>query len=144
MKRRWSTVDIAAAELDRCGIPADRLILAPVRDVRRDRTYMTALAAREALAEKGIAPRAIDVFTRGAHACRSRMVFEKVFAGRANVGVISWQPKGYEDGPWWDSSERTQDLIKETLGCLYEIVRGRGPRDVGGPPALDFSIHTGA
>jgi uncharacterized SAM-binding protein YcdF (DUF218 family) len=127
-KRRWSYAEIAAIELHREGIPNDQIIVADSGAVESQRTFTTAVAAKRALEQKGIPVSVFDVFTRGPHARRSRLVFSKVFGGGVTVGVISWTPPGYDSGPWWKSSERSNDMIRETVGYFFELLldSGRG------------------
>jgi hypothetical protein len=85
-----------------------------------------AVAAWRALQTKEIQPTSINVFTRSSHARRSRLVFAKVFGSGTKVGVISWTPPGYENEPWWRSSERAIDFLKETVGYPFELLLNSG------------------
>ena len=128
---RWSLghltyTEIAEEDLLRAGIPRDQVIAAKPDDVARERTYESAVAVRSALAAKGLHPRAINDFTLGAHARRSRLVFAKVFHGESEVGVVSWRPAEYHDDAWWHSSERAQDFLKETVGYGFELFLNSG------------------
>lgn len=123
---RWNSSHVAAKALYESGIFESQIIPAKADDVGTQRTFKTAMAAREALLRKGIKPKAINVFTLGAHARRSRLVFAKVFGPETKVGVVCWIPPGYNEGPWWTSSERAEDLVKETIAYLYEALLGSG------------------
>lgn len=125
-KRRWFTTDIAQEALERAGVDKHRIIAARARDVRAQRTFESAVAARRALDERGIQPRAVNVFTRAAHARRSRLIYSKVFGPTTRVGVIAWIPAGYTEGPWWQSSERADELVKETIGYVLERLFSSG------------------
>ena len=85
-----------------------------------------AVSAWRSLHAAGAMPSAINVYTRGAHARRSRLVFAKVFGPATKVGVISWQPTDFAAEHWWHSSERTEDLIKETVGYTFELLFNSG------------------
>jgi uncharacterized SAM-binding protein YcdF (DUF218 family) len=128
--RRWSDAVAAREELLRCGVKAEDIVTAPSRVTDAHRTYESALAVRLALKDRGITPRTINVFTEGAHARRSRLVFGKVFGGEARVGVVSWTPAGYLSVPWWHSSPRADDFLKETVGYAYEAILNSG-REAG-------------
>lgn len=125
-EKRWSYVEAAERILLQSGVPPDRIIPASSGDFERQRTYEMAVAARQALLARGIEPRTINVFTREAHARRSRLVFSKAFGSAMNVGVISWAPPGYNDEPWWHSSERAEDFLKETVGYAFELFLNSG------------------
>ena len=131
-RRRWSFASEAEEQLLKLGIPADRVILAVPRNTEEHRTYESALAVRQALLAKGIQPKHLTVFTLGMHARRSRLVFAKVLGSGTEVGVISWVPADYLDGPWWRSSNRALELIKETVGYTFEVLFNSG-RPADGP-----------
>jgi hypothetical protein len=132
--RRWSYAEEAQKLLLRLGVPADRIILAPAPDTDSQRTYTTAAAVREKLATLPLQLASADVFTLGVHARRSRLVFAKTLAG-VDVGVISWKPKRYGSGRWWQSSERSADLLKETVGYTFELVFNSGRLSNSAPSA---------
>lgn len=73
-----SYAEMTERELIRSGVPSDRIIVASARDTQRQRTYESAVAAQRALQAKGIRPQALNVFTKGPHARRSRLVFAKI------------------------------------------------------------------
>jgi hypothetical protein len=133
----WSYAEGADHELIRSGIPQDRIIVAPSRDTESQRTYESAVAVCRALQARGIHPKALNVFTLGPHARRSRLVFAKVQGPETKVGVVGWTPSGYQALPWWRSSDRAKELLTETAGYLYEAVlnSGRGSaRALGNHP----------
>ena len=131
-KRRWSYAIEAEQQLLRAGIARDQVILAMPNETQRQRTHAMAVAAEEALRAQGIRPTSVNVFTRGPHARRSRLVFAKVFGPEVKVGVIAWLPPGYESTAWWRSSERSDDFLKESVGYLYELLLSSGRRGVKG------------
>lgn len=124
--QRYSYAEMAARELVRSGVPADRIIVTTAATVSSQRTYEMAVAAWRTLREKNLHPKNITVFTVGPHARRSRLVFSKVFGSDTHVGVIAWVPPSYSTGPWWSASERADDVLKETAGYLYEVFLNSG------------------
>jgi hypothetical protein len=118
--------EIAGEELIRSGIPKDRLIIAPTGEIERERTFKSAVAAWQALQHRGIHTEDINVLTLGPHARRSRLVYAKVFAPAAHVGVIAWTPSDYETGPWWQSRGRTKCFLKEIVGYPFEVLLNSG------------------
>jgi hypothetical protein len=128
--------EIAKQELVRSGVPEGRIIVASTGEIERERTFKSAVAAWRAIQRGGIHPAAINVFTLGPHARRSRLVYEKVYSLGTRVGVIAWTPSDYEDEPWWRSRGRTKCLLKETIGYPFEILLNSGrssnsPREGG-------------
>jgi hypothetical protein len=121
--RRRSYVAIAQKELVDAGVAEDEIIAGHMPDVENQRTHSMAVGVQRALHERNVHPTSINVFTAGSHARRSRLVYARVFGSEVNVGVISWTPWERSAGvPWWKSSERTLDLIKESLGYPYELL----------------------
>ena len=125
-KDRWNYALVAQEQLLRSGIAADRILLASSLETERQRTFEMARSALRSLEGKGIRPHGINVFTRGTHARRSRSVFSKVFGSRTAVGVISWAPEDLAAEPWWRSSERAEEMIKESVGFLFEVLLHSG------------------
>ena len=123
---RDSYAEMAERELLRFGVARDKLIFAGSDGTESRRTFQSATAVLRALRKRNLNPATINIFTFGSHARRSQMVFAKVFRGTSKVGVISWVPPGYIDKPWWRSSERSDDLIKESVGYIYELVLNSG------------------
>jgi uncharacterized SAM-binding protein YcdF (DUF218 family) len=122
----WSYAEGADHELIRSGVPEERIVVAPSGEAESHRTYESAVAVFRALRARGIDPKAINVFTFGPHAMRSRLVFAKVLGPGTQVGVVDWTPSDYQALPWWRSSDRAKDLLTETAGYLYEAVLNSG------------------
>jgi len=127
-EKRYSYAEMARYELTRAGVPPDRIIAAPAVQVETQRTFEMAAAAWRTIQAKLPPSTAINVFTIGPHARRSRLVFSKVFGSGIEVGVISWSQSGRETEPWWHSSERADDFLKETVGYFFELLLNSGRR----------------
>jgi hypothetical protein len=84
------------------------------------------MAAKQALEAKDLKPKRVNVFTRGPHARRTRLVYSKTLGPATQVGIISWNPYGPMSGGWWHSSSRAEELLKETVGYLYEVFLSSG------------------
>ncbi len=126
-RQRWNYALLAQAQLTRLGVPSDRIIAAPTRETGNQRTFESALAVAEVLEKQTrTRPTAVNVFTLGVHARRSRLVFAKALPAGIQVGCISWQPPDYISGPWWESSERAGDFIKESVGYAFELLANSG------------------
>ena len=123
---RWSMAEETERVLLKLGLSREQVILAKPEDVERHRTFASAVAVWRTLQARGIAPKAINVFSLSVHARRSRLVYAKVQRPAVPVGVISWSPAGYGTEPWWESSSRTLELLKETVGYPYELLLNSG------------------
>ncbi len=130
---RWNYANRAHELLRTLGVPDASLVAAPAPDASRQRTFTSAMAVRLELEGRNIKVASANIFTLGAHARRSRLVFAKVLPD-AELGAIAWRPASEQQGPWWQSSERTIDLIKESAGYLYELLLNSGRRS-NSPPA---------
>lgn len=124
--QQWNYATIAAELLIRLGVPADRVIEAQAEDTAAQRTFAAASAVRRTFRERGLDIATANVFTRGVHTRRSRLIFAKVLGPDIKVGAICWQPEFYTPGYWWQSTERAEDLLKETVGYLYELLLNSG------------------
>jgi hypothetical protein len=125
-RKRWDLANEAGEEMERLGVPKSEVKVASYRDAEVQRTFATAVAAWRVLHAAGLHPVAINVFTEGPHARRSRLIFAKVFGPDTQVGVISWVAPESGDQAWWHSSARAEDLIKETAGWFYEVLLNSG------------------
>ena len=124
--QRWNYAEMAAKELRRLGVTPDRILTARAREVESERTFEAAVATWRTLRANGSQPNAINLLTRGPHARRSRIVYARVFGADTKVGVISWIPASEQNSPWWNSSDRANDLIKESVGYPFELLFNSG------------------
>jgi uncharacterized SAM-binding protein YcdF (DUF218 family) len=124
---------MAANELVRSGFPKEKIIVAASDNVASHRTFESAVAVWRALDDAGLKPAAVDVFTLGAHARRSQLVFEKAGPRFAKVGVIGWLPIDDKSKVWWESSERAKMFLSETFGYSFELLfnSGRFSKEAG-------------
>ena len=125
-KKQWNYANEAEQQLRNEGLPPECIIAAPAPEMESQRTYESALAVRRAMESRGILRGSANVFTLNAHARRSRLVFARALGSETRVGVVSWFPKVYTPGPWWHSSERAEDFLKESAGYLFERLLGSG------------------
>lgn len=129
---QWNYAVEARKILIRLGVPADRVFEAPAPETAAQRTFESAVAVRHLLDAHTLQAKTANVFTIGAHARRSHLIFAKALPG-VTVGSIAWLPASHRSGPWWKSSERAQDLLKETVGYSFELLLNSG-RSSNSPP----------
>lgn len=116
----WNTVASVGAELlVKAGVPRSKVRMVPCRVSGRDRTYSSALALRDWLDDNGVAPESLNVMTEGAHARRTRLMFQAALGDRVKVGIISVRSPDFDARHWWYYSEGTETIIDETIGYLY-------------------------
>lgn len=85
----------------------------------RNRSYASAVALREWVEQHRLSVTSFNLVTVGAHARRSRLLFQKAFGGNVHIGVIAVQDREYDPDRWWRSSEGVKEVISEGAGYLY-------------------------
>lgn len=121
-EQRWSYAEMARRDLLASGVPANAILFAAPDESTARRTLGCALATHAALARLPFRPKHVTIFTLGAHARRSRIVYAGALP-EYEVGCLAWRPTPAFAGPWWRSSDRAEDLLKESVGCLLEASR---------------------
>jgi hypothetical protein len=110
---------LGASVLKAVGVPDAEVHGVPASKVQRDRTYASALAVRDWFEANGGTPPSINLVTVGAHARRSRLLYEKAFGDTCRIGVICVPHEGYDPRRWWDYSEGVREVISESAAYLY-------------------------
>ena len=114
--------DYNAAALRYFGADSLQIISAPASFFDKERTYTTALTAREKLREKGYTSGNINIVCLGTHARRSWDLYRKAFKKDWNVGVITYRNNMYVPELWWHNSEGTRDVVYEMFAYLYCVL----------------------
>jgi hypothetical protein len=78
-----------AFQLIRSGVDSSRIVVLEVPRVRRLRTYTDAVIVNEWFREKGGIPPAVNVFSQGNHARRSRVLYNSALPDSVRVGIIA-------------------------------------------------------
>ena len=111
--------ELGAATLLRMGMSQDTVQAVPAPYVRRDRTYAAAIALRNWFRHRGDVPGAINLISMGAHARRSRLMFEKAFGSGTRVGVMDIADRDYDPRHWWKSSQGVRSVLDEMIAYGY-------------------------
>lgn len=111
--------ELGAATLLRMGMSQDTVQAVPAPYVRRDRTYAAAVALRNWFRHRGDVPGAINLISMGAHARRSRLMFEKAFGSGTRVGVMNVADRDYDPRHWWKSSQGVRSVLDEMIAYGY-------------------------
>lgn len=114
-----TAASIGAGLLRQFGVPAERIQMVPSHKTGRDRTYNAALALKFWLQTNHITPAAINVVTEGAHARRTRLLFQKAFGKDISIGIISLPNCDYDPKRWWRYSEGVREVIGESVAYIY-------------------------
>jgi hypothetical protein len=109
----------AAATLRALGIEGPAVVVVPAPPADRDRTLTSALAVREWLAASGLQVAAVDVFTLGPHARRSRALYRRALGDGVAVGVYAAPPRTYDLGRWWRRSDGAREVLSEAAAWAW-------------------------
>jgi hypothetical protein len=110
---------MALKRLHRIGGKLDHVRAVPAPDAPRDRTYASALAVKQWIRDQGIQVHAVNIVTMGAHARRSRLLYQEAFGDDVTIGVIPVQDRDYDPMLWWKSSEGVKEVLSECSAFFY-------------------------
>ena len=80
------------------------------------------MALREWFRANDFHPRTVNVVTEGAHARRTRLLFQKALGDETRVGVISIRSPDYDGERWWRYSEGLKEVLPEAIAYVYAKV----------------------
>lgn len=111
--------ELGAACLLHMGLATNEVQAVPAPEVRKDRTYASALELKKWLREHSVTVTNVTLMSMGAHSARSRLLFQRAFGDDCSVGVIAIGSRDYDAKRWWQSSEGVRIVIAETLAYGY-------------------------
>jgi hypothetical protein len=114
-----TTAERAADYLRRHGVAPTPVFAVPAPELARERSYLSAVVVRDWARAQGLSLDAIDVFSAGVHARRSRLVYRMAFGPAVEVGVIAALPQRYRLDRWWQTSEGAKAVVGELLGLAW-------------------------
>ena len=109
----------AAGYLVAHGLESTTVTAVPGPASVRDRTFQSAVALRDWAQRSDARLDAIDLFSRGVHARRSRTMYRMALGDGVEVGVLASRPADYDAQHWWRSSEGTKLVVGELLGLVW-------------------------
>ena len=114
--------EFSAKKLKDLGFDENLLIAVPAPRVKRNHSYSFAVAFREWLLHSNLDIKAVNVFTLGAHARKSYVLYSKVLRPNLRVGVIAAKPRGYDPKFWWSSVEGIKWVLQDAIGYIYAMI----------------------
>ena len=111
--------EMTAARLRKMGVDPDRIVVAIADTSKKDRTYMAAVALREAFMAYNINETNLHLITTGPHGRRSRMLFQKALGDEYTIGITCLDPASYEPEEWHTNSEGVRYVMSEFLSYMY-------------------------
>jgi hypothetical protein len=116
----WPTYAERAADyLRRHGVTSIPVVAVAAPESAQDRTFLSAVVVRDWLRSQGVTNEAVDLFSGGVHARRSRLVFQMAFGPEVAVGVLAAPPRRYALDRWWTTSEGVKAVLDETIGLAW-------------------------
>lgn len=116
----WPTYAERAAAYLQTQLAAGRTVTAlPSAPSVQERTFLSAVAVRDHL-QRGAAPvDAIDVYSSGVHARRTRMLYRLAFGPAVEIGILAAPPQDYVAEAWWRSSAGVKAVLGEVIGLAW-------------------------
>jgi uncharacterized SAM-binding protein YcdF (DUF218 family) len=114
-----TSASIGAGRLRAAGVPNDVIQMVPSHVSTRDRTYGSALALKQWFQDNHVSPARINVLTEGAHARRTRLLFQEALGDKIEVGIISVANPDYDGRRWWRCSDGVREVVDETVAYTY-------------------------
>ncbi len=111
--------ELSAATLVRLGADPQTVHAVSSPEVRKDRTYATAVALREWLRVHQVPSDRVNVVSVGAHSRRTRLLFEKAFGPDTRVGIIAIPHRDFDSAQWWRSSQGFRIVTGEVIAYAY-------------------------
>lgn len=111
--------EMTAARLHKMGIPDNEVITAIGDVAKKDRTYLSAVALREAFMAYNIDERNLHLITTGPHGRRSRLLFQKALGKDYLIGITCLEDAGYDPDHWYAYSQGVRHVISEFIAYTY-------------------------
>lgn len=116
----WGNFAVRAAGYLRANGVVDLPVIAvPAPDTKKDRSYLSALRVRQWAQREGVVLVAVDVYSAGVHARRSRTVYRMALGEGVEVGVLAARPDDYDDARWWTSSTGAKSTLNEVVSLAW-------------------------
>lgn len=113
--------EVTAERLCLLGLDPEKIICAPAPDVRSDRTYASALAARDVLKQRGLLGKQFNVYSVGSHSRRSFYLYKLAFGADYPLGIISLESQECDLRRWWCSSLAFKQVLGEFISWIYTL-----------------------
>jgi len=113
---------LAKATLVAMGMTQQEVIAVAAADVKRDRTYHSALALKRWIEVSKIEAKRLDLASLGPHSRRSSILFQKAFGEDYEIGSIALVPEDYDPEEWYSSSEGVRTTIDELIAYIYVML----------------------
>lgn len=110
---------LAADYLARHGVPRERIAAVPAPASAQERTFLSAVMLRRFAMASERKLDAIDLVSVGAHARRSRLLYEMALGPESRVGVIAARPTEYDSAAWWRTTRGVSQVVVQAFGYAW-------------------------
>jgi hypothetical protein len=114
-----SSADLAAKRLRDWGCEEQSLVVLRTPWVEKHRTYATAISFKSWMLKHHPQTKAINLFSLGVHARKSRLLFQKALGLDVTVGVIAGTEDAYPPTRWWSTARGIRLVLRNFVGYLY-------------------------
>ena len=111
--------EYGAMILTKLGCDPKLVHVVPSPKAVRDRTYFSAVALKRSLEQQGIVSPTVNLYSAGAHARRSRLLFQKAFGDSARIGIAGADNPEFDPRHWWRTSLGFRTVTDEVIAYLY-------------------------
>jgi uncharacterized protein len=111
--------DATAESIKRMYFPDTLYRVIVPSNILRDRTYTSALALKMKLEEWQLPYKDFDLYTVGAHARRSYLVYRKAFHDDRYIGLIADTDSSFDSKEWFGTSRGFRIVIGELISYFY-------------------------
>lgn len=110
---------LAADYLAHHGIRRDLIYVMPAPKSAQERTFLSAVMLRKSAQRLGIKLDAVDIFSSGPHARRSRLLFQMALGRQVRVGIWAARPSDFEPESWWKTSVGVEKILFQSIGFVW-------------------------
>jgi hypothetical protein len=114
-----NSAELAASYLRKHGLEGVDVTAVPSATSARERTFLSAVKLNDWATKQGLAVAALDVFSGGVHARRSRMLYRMAFGPNVDVGILSARPSQYDEERWWQTSVGVKLVLGEAISVAW-------------------------
>lgn len=127
--------ELAADYLKRHGLADVPVTAVPAPALAQERTYRSAVLVREWARQSGVALAALDVYSSGTHARRSRLLYRLAFGPQVGIGVHAARSSDYDGRTWWRTGTGARDVLEQAVQLFWTKCFFWPPRPDGAPVA---------
>lgn len=110
---------LAADYLSHHGVQPSLISAVPAPASAQERTFLSAVMFRKSVQHLGIKLDAVDIYSSGPHARRSRLLFQMALGKGVRVGVMAAKPEGFDPEAWWRTSKGVEQMFFQSFGYVW-------------------------